>query len=867
MVAPDTSNLASAADVFAATYTLPQIRAIHKSLHDQAEEKSTRLRNKVGNSYRELLGTADTIVQMKQDTDAVQQILNRMSTNTSSLVLKKKTDGLTRYDQVVVSGDSSIEASEIARAKIWEATNLAFSGILRGSKAFGLENLGRGERLVLATKVLVLSRVLIASFKGSIPMSQYARKTIGVAEKSLQRSRNKIRRGIAKALEEACEEEQRYVVLKALAAYSLLTNSGAQDALKHFLHTRGAAMALSFELEEDKRELTSVNAMNALKLYTSTLLDVQALVPVNLSRELQSLKKTRLLADTSLQSLQILRLDTYEKWCGDDVQFFTPYIRHDDLDGDKAKSMLLSWANDGSKALLDGIEKTLLQIKEFRAITDLRTQVLQHWVREGSRIKGIDSDEMFKKLRSLINTQLQRVLDTKISKIHLVSSEVSSTLDSWVEGETDAVIDMWDTTRFDMKMGRGAVPFITEVIVGMNGHNNAVSRAVSRYQAWYSVINDVRDVVEILRRQRWDNDFEEIEAEETIEARQQLLSKDDPRALAERLTGSLQTEFIILEKDLVQLWTSKETSLNSGEIAAYFLRIIRSIRSALPDIPSVKSFCLEVVPKLQQVVVRDACISPLDEYVLAVLSKRTVSCRRLWEGEPSLPTQPSPGTFKFLRNLSTSMGDKYSDLWSPTAVALLRRHMARLIKENWVKALVDLEEKEDENDEAPKQESQPIDNATEGTLGNSDGNSKSEIKPESESKPELEPKSESMEELEPESKLESKPESKPESQTEPDAGPKDDSVESCDRGEAPDVTTEDTKEKASLKKKEVVIQWLYDVLYLGNPFSSSEDEDLLKSLEDTLFEHSGLELEAKQKLAKSASDYWKRTFILFGLLQ
>ncbi|KAL5614757.1 hypothetical protein BROUX41_004846 [Berkeleyomyces rouxiae] len=843
--APDTSNLASAADVFAATFTLPQIRAIHKSLHDQVEEKSTRLRNKVGSSYRELLGTADTIVQMQQDTNAVQQILNRMGTCTSSAALKKKTTGLSRYDQLMSSGDSSIEASETARAKMWEATKLAFSGVLRGSEAFNLQGLGRGERLVLATKVLVLSRVLIGSFKGSIPTSSYARRVMSVAEKSLQRPRNKIGRGIAKALEEVCDEGQRDTILKALAAYSLLTNSGACDALQHFLHVRGAAIALAFELDEDKRELTSANVMNAMKLYTSTLLDVQAAVPSKLSQELQAVKRQRLLADASLRNVQVLRLDTYERWCGDDVQFFTPYIRHDDLDSDKARSMLFSWAEAGSQALLDGVEKALAHIIEFRAITDLRTQVLQHWVREGSRVKGIDPDDMLNKLRNVINTHLQRVMDAKIAKIHLISSEVNSTLDSWVEGETDEVIDIWDVDGFDMGMSQGAVPFITEVIAGMNGHNHAVSRAVSRYQAWYSVINDVQEVVDVLRRQRWDNDFEEIEAEETIEARQQLLSKDDPRALGDRLTDSLQTEFSVLEKKLAQLWTDKRASLNSGGIAAYFLRIIRSLRSALPDIPSVKSFCLAMVPELQQAVVKDACTSPLDEFVLSALSRKTVSCRGLWEGEPALPTQPSPGTFKFLRNLSASMADRYSDIWSPTAVTLLRKHMAGLLEENWFEALKELEKDDEENKDNKDDEDSDKSEET--------------IPPEAEKT--TENKSDPAENSNSDSESEPKP--RPDSQSEPDVNASEEMTQKPEENTA----VEDTEKKTALDRKDVLIQWLYDVLYLTGAFAASEDESLLKNLEKTFAEHTGLEDTSRQRLAKSAGDYWKRTFMLFGLLQ
>ena len=78
MATPDLSTLTSSAQIFSSNYTLPQIRAIHKSLHVEIDEKASRLRTQVGSSYRDLLGTADTIVQMRKDNDAVQGVLGRM---------------------------------------------------------------------------------------------------------------------------------------------------------------------------------------------------------------------------------------------------------------------------------------------------------------------------------------------------------------------------------------------------------------------------------------------------------------------------------------------------------------------------------------------------------------------------------------------------------------------------------------------------------------------------------------------------------------------------------------------------------------------------------------------------------------------
>ncbi|CRK41996.1 hypothetical protein BN1708_016903, partial [Verticillium longisporum] len=108
-------------------------------------------------------------------------------------------------------------------------------------------------------------------------------------------------------------------------------------------------------------------------LYVRTLLDVQALVPFKLSDALANLKKRPLLQGDVLRNLEALRLDVYERWCGDDILTFTPFVRHDDLDGPQARSMLTSWAERGGDVLVAGLRSTMERMTEFKAVIDLRT--------------------------------------------------------------------------------------------------------------------------------------------------------------------------------------------------------------------------------------------------------------------------------------------------------------------------------------------------------------------------------------------------------------------------------------------------------------------------------------------------------------
>ncbi|KAK8055483.1 sphingolipid c9-methyltransferase [Apiospora rasikravindrae] len=812
MATPDTSNLTSSTQVFT-TYTLPQIRQIHKSLHAQIDEKAARLRTQVGNSYRELLGTADTIVQMRQDMTRTQNILGEMGGRCGRTVVGGKITGLARFQGL---DDAEAEMGCVARVKLLEACGLAVGKLLRGA---GGAAGGRGERLVLAAKVLVLSRLLISSFGDMGELNEELRAAVEAAKKNLGSLRRRLLRGVEKVLGRISDNPEQADILKALCAYSLASSSGARDALRHFLNVRGEAMAFEFDVEEYEKTRGTENVLQGLDLYTRTLLDVQSIVPSKLSDALASLKKNPLLADESLRTLEGLKLDIYEKWCGDEVQYFTPFIRHDDLDGKQAKDMLTNWAKKGGEALLEGMKKILEHMNEFKAIVDLRTNVLQHWIKDGGKAKGFDPSVMLDGLRDTINNRLLDVLDVKVSKLRLVGSEVGATLEGWRAGTSDQYNSLWSDEMLDLDMGIGSAQVTHEILSRLHGKNYTVAQAVTGYETWYRLIDDVNEVVGQLQRQRWDNDVEEIEDEETIEVRQKLLSKDDPDKINKRLNTALEQSFQQLDEELNTLWQKHMGSADSGHIAMYLLRVLRAIRSRLPKLDSTKSFGLGSVPSLQEKLAVEVGLAPLEEFSLGALARTRVTGRSLWEGEPALPTLPSPGVFKLLRDLVKSMGDAGLDLWSPSAVSLLKKTFGKQLGDAWRAAL--------EAEDAIVKTKEPV---------------KAKLPDEGE-------------------KGESEKEGK-DGKSEGDDTPGDEKEEADKTSGAAIKETSDAGQRQDL-----LIQWLYDIhllkVYLGTGETPNEE---LKKLADEVLKKTGLEDGASERLRKATQEYWRRTSLLFGLL-
>ncbi|KAF4589769.1 Conserved oligomeric Golgi complex subunit 1 [Ophiocordyceps camponoti-floridani] len=788
---PDLSSLTSSEQIFSAKHTLPQIRAIHSSLRAEIDDRSSRLRSQVGGSYRDLLGTADTIVQMRHDAGQVQGLLSRMGGRCGSSLVSVKAAGLASF----VSGDDRDDAktSTAVKQRLLDACLLLVGRILR--RQGGLEE--GVQRLVTATQVWVLGRLLINSLEeqGMAGM-ETPKKTVA-----------SLRRRLLSCVRRVLDKAESSDVLEPLCAYSLVTSSGARDVLRHFLSVRAEAITLAFAQEEEWPPKTADDVVRSLGLYTNTLLQVQDLVPAKMSPALAQLKSQPLLANAHLQRLEGLRLDVRQSWCGEELRLFTPFVRHDDLDGSQARIMLISWATQGRRVILEGLRKTLDHMTEPEAIVDLRTKVLQLWIREGGRAKGFDPTEMQDNMRHVINSRMQAVLDNKVSALRLIGSEVEHTLETWQEGVSDKLPGLWEEEGYESALAQGGVPFVEEVAKRLYGRSDAVTKTVDRYGSWMSVVDGVRKTLEQLTRQRWENDYDEVEDEETMEARQQDLSRDDPREFQDKLDTSIDTAFEELEARFGKLWDSKSEEANSGPKAMYMIRVLRHIRARLPDRQSVRGFGLKLVPSLHGSLVAHVSAAALQDFTTTYLTDRRVASRPLWEGEPALPTQPSAGVFRFLHTLCQSMARAGIDLWSATAVAVMKRHICGQIVGPWRREVDGLlgDETVEARDEDGKDETDDSDE---------DGDSD------------------------------------------------DESAKACDK------TGHDEKDDPTktIKTHDVAIQWLFDMSYLRSSLGKTLPE--AKSLADEILAKTGLsdDEESRLRIDSSADDYWQRTNLLFGML-
>ncbi|TGO40007.1 hypothetical protein BHYA_0044g00490 [Botrytis hyacinthi] len=665
-------------------YPLPQIRQFHRDLTTELDEKNARLRTLVGGSYRQLLGTAEQILQMRQDISGVEEKLGKVGEGCGRNVLVGIVGGLGKLQGETKNGKKGEEMRLVAKMKVLEMCGIVVGKLLRRQGRIDGDG-GRGKGLVVAAKVLVLSRLLAKSLEstGDKQFVEEAKKKRSVLTKRLLRA-------VGKTLVSIKDAEDRDDLVQALCAYSLATSSGAKDVLRHFLNVRGEAMALAFDDEEGSNKQTS-GVLRALEIYTRTLIDVQALVPRRLSEALAALKTKPLLKDDSIRELEGLRLDVCERWFGDEILYFTPYVRHDDLEGSLAVETLKGWAKKASEVLLEGFSKTLQGGLDFKVVVELRTKILEVWIRDGGKAKGFDPSILLDGLRDVINKRLVELLETRVDKLHLVGTEIESTLATWQEGITDLHPSLWDEDMMATELGNGGNIFKQDILARTFGRNDAVSRVVNSFHTWRHLIEEIGTYIDQLKKQRWDDDLEDMEDDESLESRQNLLSKEDPQMLQDHLNSSLEKSFQELHTKITSLVDQHKDNKSIGKISVYILRILRDIRAELPSIPALQKFGISLVSSLHENLAGMVSEEPVLSFAKS-LKKKKVAGRALWEGTPELPVQPSPATFKFLRGLSTGMADVGADLWSPVAVKVLKAHLDSQVGDQWSIALKEREE-------------------------------------------------------------------------------------------------------------------------------------------------------------------------------
>lgn len=650
-IPPAPSTLQSWEEAF--NHPLPVVRKLESQLRTQISDNQTKLRSLVGTSYRDLLGTAERIIEMDSQMQRVEGNLAGIGRKCDYRVVERSRENsanlknLGRQEQ-----DKKLEV--MARVKVLKGALEAVGRIVRkGGNALG------------AAKVLVLARLL----HKSVSESENAPPVLAELKKKLAGVRRKLIAYIERSLARATGD--RTVLSNTMCAYAMITSSTPKDVLRHFLQVRYE------QLESQAETVNEDNVLTMLDLYGKTLIDTRDLFPRRLAEALAQLSKAPLLRDNQVTSTEELNLDIYRRWIPDDIRTFTPWVRHDQLTASESNEGLKAWARQAQASFVQALGACLQKQEDAQVVLSMRRNVLSKFLSVSSKLRN---DDFTQSIKDLQNTFLAR-LEELAAKSADLSSFALKSLDNSSVPSRSLQNSPWALATQSINLNAGALAFRAAILDHRHGRDSAVKSEHDALDRWTAQLNSHWEFVTSMRTAKWDDDLDfdiddlDYEGEDTL---REALSRNDAAKFEQKLRESTTEAF---EKAYESI---EKASSTQSEQAAFFIRILRELdlrRSTLSDRLSATKDAnvfnhTALALNLHTTLSEQASYVALNDFSEA-LSKQSTVATSLWDGTPALPTQPSPATFRFLTALQTRMAEMGEDMWSVRAVEAVKNHIGR----------------------------------------------------------------------------------------------------------------------------------------------------------------------------------------------
>lgn len=737
------------------------MRKLEQQLRKNIDENRQKLRSLVGTSYRDLLGTAERIIEMDEQIQSAENHMGDIGRRCNARAVERIGENYKRMRRDA-SGKETARMASVAQTKVLQSCIAVSGRVVRSS----------GDALV-AAKLLVLARLVHKSLAEAeeVPaVLEELRRKLGQTRKRLLGyiSRTSVKADVDKT-----------VMVDTLCAYALITSSAPKDVLRYFLQVR-------FEQLESKAEVPEEESLlEMLELYSQTLLDTREVFPRRFAESLSQLSKIALVRDRDVRAVSELSLDIYEQWISEDVRNFYPWVRHDQVSTAEVGDAMTSWAKQAQACLLQGLSDFLKGQEDAHAVLATRKKMLSKYLSLSTKLRNDSHVQAVTDIRAAFLEKLEN-LATHAAQLPEIGLDAQRS-----KGEAKAS-GMWELSTEEMDLNGGAVYFRQEVIRRQNGRNSATQSVAGILDQWIGRQNHLDEAIASMRSTKWDDDLDlDLEDLPDGESLQVILSKQDPAQLESRLrhetTASMQ-----------HAYRKVEGSSEAIDDPTLLVRVVREVdqrRRALNErIEGAESVradgnFLTATHRHQAMSISEDSIK---QYATALQSRPRAPVA-LWDGSPPLPIQPSPTTFRFLKGLHGKMSGAGNDLWSPAAVQVLKTVLSDKLSDQVGLDVID----------PPK--------AKDLTNGHTD------------------------------------------------ASPDDaDAKEKRSDGE---IATVDTR-------RDRLVQCMFDFLYLQCVFATGGGGKAgkLDRLTEAMKERAELDATAHERLRKSANDYWKRTYLLFGLL-
>ncbi|KAK3646615.1 hypothetical protein LTR56_000519 [Elasticomyces elasticus] len=769
---PDPRTFESWEDAF--QYPLPVVRKLEQQLRKNIDENRQKLRSLVGASYRDLLGTAERIIEMDEQIKTVESNLSDIGRKCNARAVGRVGENHAKM-RMTRNGREYGRDQTMAQTKVLESTLSASARMMREG----------GDALTVA-KLLVLSRLL----HKSVGHSGEASSVIENHGRKLASLRRKLLAFIGRSMQRPVTDKT--YVARTLCAYALVTSSSAKDVLKHFLQVR-------LQLIEAKAESYTESAvLQMLDLYRQTLDDARSLFPKLFAESLSHLGKSPLLQDAQLQSLSELSLDVYGVWIAPDVQSFTPWVRHEQLLSSEVHEGLNAWSRHVEHRLLEAVTVYLRTETDAHAVVSARKEIVSQYLSLLSASSNNAESKAVEQLRSLFLDRLKSLAEDCAREGSFVLDDLDAVGTTTLSSVTT---NIWQLASKDFDGSRGALHLRQAVLQGRHGRDEGVRMLCGKLDSWIERLQALSDITQRMRSTKWDEadfDFDDLEDGDAI---LECLAKEDPETIRSTLRKATS--------DAVrQIDASVQSAFESRGDEKLLLRLLRELdrrkRTLIESIgvtDDIEVVFADLVPSLHRQLAENVA-TRVFEQTSDTLKKHTVVPVSLWDGLPALPIQPSPSTYKLLAMLQRIMSDAGTDLWSPAAVTALKSNLEQKLVQQLTSG-----------SSIESEKARPTTNG----------------------------------------------------HTNIDETPNNDMSEHTDAGKGAVLNC---KSKVCDTRHNYQIQQLFDVLYLQRVMRhrNRADGSALQDVATELADSVKLDKASSERLHKSANEYWKRTYLLFGLL-
>ncbi|KAJ5622930.1 hypothetical protein N7490_011535 [Penicillium lividum] len=656
--APDPQSLKSWADAF--QYPIPTVRRVEQELRRDIASNKEKLRALVGTRYRELVGTAETIVTMNTEIQEVESILVDVGRRCNPRLIEKKHVYARQMKSDAAEKDTD-KHSFGAQLAILHRCITSFSRLLR-----------RRASLLLVAKIFVISRRIhntLSQHESTPPFLDDLRNQLASLHRTLIKRIDK-RLASTNATEDS--------IIEALAAYCLAQSPSSDDAIHHFHQVR-------LDVITGLLALSRENISKALRLFIRTLQTSKALRSRQFPDILSKLKARPILSDPEIRSLEGLEIEVLGRWAAPEVINFTPWIKMSELNRTEGLESIKEWSLLAFERFSQGCDKSLAHSDDFSELLFLRAETIELWLSSWGSTMTHRSVNVLERLRNIFNDHLKRVLTSQVQTIDEIRTQISSTISGWDKADHIPIGSLWESDMIAADYSNGASTFKHVVADRLLGRDDDVSAVLRKYQSWLTAIEERNESISSLRQLRWTDILVGGEVEDEDIDITPRLNDDDPKALSDALHLAVRQAFDTLQESFTDAFKAFESTHQSAK-ATFLLRLIRLVCREIPAGFVAQDFLFSraVVPDLQkllaaEIVAQSGSLSLVPSSRTLPDSKklRSVPGRSLWEGEPAVPVQPSASTFKFLRHLTATMDENGYDLWDPSIVKVLKGELQK----------------------------------------------------------------------------------------------------------------------------------------------------------------------------------------------